>query len=201
MGVPLCHLKTKNTFGRDSDITKMGKIGISDARTIGSNQKGIYSMASVFYAEKFLRAQEGAYGSYASALKEIRRGRKDGHWIWYIFPQIAGLGSSCMSEKYALHSLQEAREYLRNKLLRKRLVEISEALLENMKDIQEIMWDPDDLKVRSCMTLFREADPSIPVFQKVLDAFFNGEADEMTLQILEEQKSSQANIKKNGYII
>ena len=99
-----------------------------------------------------------------------------------------------MSEKYALHSLQEAREYLQNETLRNRLIEISEALLENNKYIGEIMWDPDDLKVRSCMTLFREADPPIPVFQKVLDAFFDGEADVMTLQILEEQKGSRENV-------
>lgn len=99
-----------------------------------------------------------------------------------------------MSEKYALHSLQEAREYLQNETLRNRLIEISEALLENNKDIREILWEPDDLRVRSCMTLFQEADPSIPVFQKVLDAFFDGEADEITLQVLEEQKRSLTNI-------
>ena len=146
-------------------------------------------MGTTFQAEKFIQAQEGAYGSYASALEEIRRGRKEGHWIWYIFPEIAGLGSSFISREFALQNIQEAREYLQNETLRNRLIEISEALLGNHKDIREIMWTPDDLKVRSCMTLFREADPTIPVFQEVLDAFFDGKPDYKTLQLLERQKN------------
>ena len=142
-------------------------------------------MYETFDAEKYLKAQEGPYGSsYESALSEIRNGQKQGHWIWYIFPQLAGLGRNSTSQYYAIRNLEEAKAYLNNTVLRERLIEISEALLSLDKDIRQIMWSPDDLKVRSCMTLFREADPSIGVFQQVIDKFFGGKPDHRTLQLL-----------------
>jgi uncharacterized protein (DUF1810 family) len=153
-------------------------------------------MYKPFDAEKYLKAQEGPYGSsYESALSEIRNGQKQGHWIWYIFPQLYGLGRSSTSQYYAIRDLDEAKAYLNNKVLRERLIEISEALLSVDRDIRQIMWSPDDLKVRSCMTLFREADPSIDVFQQVIDKFFDGKPDHRTLRLLE--RSSGAGIKKN----
>lgn len=143
-------------------------------------------MYETFDAEKYLKAQEGPFGSsYESALSEIRNGQKKGHWIWYIFPQLDGLGRSSTSQYYAIRDLEEAKAYLNNKVLRERLIEISEALLSLDRDIRQIFWRPDDLKVHSCMTLFREADPTISVFQQVIDKFFGGKPDNKTLHLLE----------------
>lgn len=134
-----------------------------------------------FNAEKFLEAQAM---DYEDALREIRNGRKTSHWIWYIFPQIKGLGRSGTSEYYAIQHLDEAKEYLQNDLLRKRLIEISEALLNCGGNIRDIMGFPDDMKVRSSMTLFHVADPTIEVFQKVLDKFYDGKPDGRTFGII-----------------
>ncbi len=139
---------------------------------------------STFDADKYLKAQNGPYGSYEQALKEIRNGRKTSHWIWYIFPQIAGLGFSSTSRFYALKSLDEAKQYLENETLRSRLVEISEALLQHDLDARSIMGSPDDMKLRSSMTLFQAADPDTKVFGKVLDKFFGGKPDQNTLAII-----------------
>lgn len=130
---------------------------------------------------RFLTAQERIY---ETALNEIRGGRKRSHWIWYIFPQIRGLGHSRISEHYAIADLEEARAYLHNITLRSRLIEISGALLTQSGDLHSIMGSPDDLKVRSCMTLFHCADPTIAVFQQVLDRFCGGIPDQNTLDIL-----------------
>ncbi len=139
--------------------------------------------------DRFLKAQ--AY-SYEDALSEIRAGGKRSHWIWYIFPQIAGLGMSGMADYYAIRDINEARAYLANETLRARLVEISTALLGlESSDPLQVMGYPDNLKLRSSMTLFREADPSIDVFQKVLDKYYGGEPDQLTLDILEMQKKQQ----------
>lgn len=140
-----------------------------------------------FDAQKYLTAQEGFY---SIALSEISSGRKRSHWIWYIFPQIAGLGHSSMCKRYDIQNIQEARAYLSHDILRSRLIEISEALLEQDGDIRYIAPSPDCYKICSCMTLFREADSSIPVFQQVLDKFFHGQADKKTLNILAEQTSA-----------
>ena len=129
--------------------------------------------------EKFLIAQER---DYKTALSEIRSGRKRSHWIWYIFPQLKSLGYSPVAKKYGISDLGEARAYLENATLRARLTEISGALLElDSSDPGEVMGYPDDLKLRSSMTLFREADPSIEVFQKVLDKYYGGEGDPATM--------------------
>ncbi|HAJ97931.1 MAG TPA: DUF1810 domain-containing protein [Ruminococcus sp.] len=143
-------------------------------------------MEKKFSAEKYLDAQ--AY-SYDMALSEISSGRKVGHWIWYIFPQIDGLGHSFISKEYAIQSLDEAKEYLQNEVLKKRLVAICETLLRQDKSAQEIFGFPDVLKVRSCVTLFHEADSSIDVFQNVLDKFYDGQPDEKTLHIISTQKT------------
>lgn len=131
---------------------------------------------------RFLNAQAR---DYEQALSEIRAGRKRSHWIWYIFPQIKGLGHSGMSQYYGIGSLEEAKQYLQDQLLRDRLIEISEALLEQEGKIESIVGYIDAMKVRSCMTLFREADPDIRVFDKVLDKFYGGQADQKTLQLLQ----------------
>ena len=131
---------------------------------------------------RFLEAQKN---SYDTALREIRAGRKRSHWMWYIFPQIRGLGYSAMAQHYAIRDLDEAREYVQHPVLGPRLIEISEALLAlDETDPWRVMGSPDDLKLRSCMTLFQSAAPDQTVFGKVLDKFYGGQPDGRTLEIL-----------------
>ena len=131
---------------------------------------------------RFIMAQET---DYERALSEIRSGHKRSHWIWYIFPQIAGLGFSSTAQYYAIKDREEAEDCLKNDLLRERLVEISEALLQlELNDAGDVMGYPDDLKLRSSMTLFHEVAPEIDVFQKVLDKFFEGKPDQKTIELL-----------------
>ena len=131
---------------------------------------------------RFLEAQENVY---EKALNEIRAGRKSSHWMWFIFPQIKGLGKSHLAEYYGIESLDEAKAYLSNDILRKRLLEISEALLnlEN-NDPEVILGFPDNLKLKSSMTLFALAEPSYNIFQAVLDKFFDGKQDAATRKII-----------------
>ena len=131
--------------------------------------------------KKFLDAQED---DYEIALNEIKNGHKRSHWIWYIFPQIDGLGHSSTAKYYSIKDLEEAKEYLNNEILRSRLIEISNELLKLNDSIDNIMGYPDNLKLCSCMTLFYEADSSIDVFKKVIDKFYNGKFDENTIRIL-----------------
>lgn len=139
-----------------------------------------------FDLERFIKAQER---DYETALEEIRRGRKRSHWIWYIFPQITGLGFSSMSQYYGIASIKEAKAYMENACLRDRLLEISEALLAlESNDPGNVMGYPDDLKLCSSMTLFAEAAPEEKTFQAVLDKYFDGRKDQRTLQILESQR-------------
>ena len=131
--------------------------------------------------ERFLKAQEK---DYEHALNEIKNGRKTRHWIWQIFPQIAGLGFSSTSKYYSIKDKNEAIEYLKNKTLKNRLIEICEALLSlESDDATYVMGYPDDLKLKSSMTLFDEVS-DIDVFKKVLDKFYKGEKDEMTISLL-----------------
>ena len=131
---------------------------------------------------RFIMAQSR---DYDRALSEIRAGRKRSHWIWYIFPQLKGLGMSSTSEFYGIDGLGEAKAYMENALLRERLLEISGALLTlDSNDASSVMGYPDDLKLRSSMTLFAEAAPEYAVFQQVLDKFFGGEKDRSTLRML-----------------
>jgi uncharacterized protein (DUF1810 family) len=132
--------------------------------------------------ERFIRAQET---DYRTALTEIRNGRKRSHWMWYIFPQIAGLGFSSTSKYYSLKNLKEAKAYLDDEILGKRLMEISGALLNlESNDAARIFGTPDDMKLRSSMTLFSRVEGADPVFQKVLDKFFGGLPDEKTIRLL-----------------
>ena len=134
---------------------------------------------------RFLQAQER---TYETALAEIRAGRKRSHWIWYIFPQIRGLGFSTMAQKYAIRDLEEAKAYMEEPVLRRRLLEISSVLLGlESRDPLAVMGSPDDLKLRSSMTLFAAAAPEEAVFRDVLNAFYGGKADRRTLKILQQQ--------------
>ena len=131
--------------------------------------------------QRFVAAQEDA-AIYARALEELRAGRKQSHWIWFVFPQVAGLGQSPMSQAYAIHSLDEARAYLEHPLLGPRLRECCEALLaaDPTASAESILGGIDAIKVRSSMTLFARADPSEPLFPAVLERFYGGEADPET---------------------
>ena len=135
---------------------------------------------------RFLKGQD--YGMYEAALDEIRRGRKVNHWIWYIFPQVKGLGHSMNAKYYGIESWNEAKAFLDDQELGSRLRKITEALLQHKgKDIRTIMGSElDAMKLRSSMTLFNEVDPC-SVFAEVLDEFFGGEMDEKTLDILAER--------------
>ena len=131
---------------------------------------------------RFLREQTGMHDA---ALRELRAGRKTGHWIWYEFPQLAGLGMSPMSRRFAISGLDEARAYLAHPVLRPRLVELCEALLIHRgRDATAILGPIDARKVRSSMTLFLRADPAEPAFRRVLDAFYDGEPDPRTDELL-----------------
>ena len=132
--------------------------------------------------DRFIVEQERAYDG---ALAELRRGRKTGHWIWFIFPQVAGLGHSGMSQRFAISSLDEARAYLAHPVLGARLRECANAVLANTGTTAEAMLGSiDAMKLRSSMTLFHRAEPDEPLFGQVLDRFFGGIADPMTDALL-----------------
>lgn len=131
--------------------------------------------------ERFLKAQET---QYINALAEIKNGKKTSHWIWYIFPQLEQLGRSSTAKYYGIKNIDEAKEYISTPLLRERLIEISEALLDNDCSAVKILGYTDAMKVRSCMTLFHCADPSIEVFGRVIDKFYGGQYDKLTLDII-----------------
>ena len=131
---------------------------------------------------RFIEAQEM---TYKSAMLELARGRKDSHWIWYIFPQIDGLGNSETTKVYSLKSLEEGRAYLDHSVLGPRLVEACEILL-SLKDasMNKVMGFPDDLKLLSSMTLFETFSESNSVFTRIIEVYFDGERDEATLEII-----------------
>ena len=132
--------------------------------------------------DRFLDAQRG---DYAVALAEVRRGRKTSHWMWYIFPQIAGLGQSSTARYYSIRDLEEAREYYAHPVLGQRLREISGVLLElRGSDPVAVFGGIDSMKLKSSMTLFAVAAPDDPLFQQVLDKYYGGEQDALTLRIL-----------------
>ena len=133
--------------------------------------------------KRFLEAQED---DFASALAEIKRGRKQSHWMWYIFPQIAGLGFSSTSKFYAIKNIAEAENYLAHPVLGERLIEISEALLEiEGRTAHQIFGSPDDMKLKSSMTLFGALENTNPVFQRVLGKYFDGVKDRKTLELID----------------
>jgi uncharacterized protein (DUF1810 family) len=131
---------------------------------------------------RFVQAQES---DYEQALSELRRGRKRSHWIWYIFPQFDGLGFSSMSKRYAIKSIAEAKAYLSHPVLGPRLIECADAVLGvEGRSALEILGSPDDMKLRSCATLFACASPAGSVFDRLLDKYYQGERDNKTLHLL-----------------
>lgn len=138
-------------------------------------------MAAPFDLDRFKGAQDRVY---PQVLRELKTGAKRSHWMWYIFPQIAGLGQSPTAKHYAIASLDEARAYLRHPVLGARLRECAAlALAVEGRTAEQVFPHPDHLKFRSSMTLFALADPGEPVFQACLDKFFGGEADPATLRL------------------
>jgi uncharacterized protein (DUF1810 family) len=137
-----------------------------------------------FDLERFVQAQDER-GTYASAVAELRAGRKAGHWMWFVFPQAAGLGLSSMSARYAISSLDEARAYLAHPVLGARLAECARVLAElSGRTAGEIFGPVDELKLRSSMTLFARAAPDERLFREVLDRYFGGVADARTETLL-----------------
>lgn len=139
-------------------------------------------MTTQYNLSRFLSAQER---DYATALSEIKNGRKRSHWMWYIFPQIQGLGFSETSKHYAIKNAEEASAYLQHPVLGARLLEISNALLQgHSSNATAVFGSPDDMKLKSSMTLFAALPDANPVFQQVLDKFYGGAKDSKTLQMI-----------------
>ena len=135
-----------------------------------------------FDLERFEKAQAGVY---PTALREVVAGRKTSHWMWFVFPQLVGLGSSLMAQKYAIASLAEARAYIDHPVLGRRLREISQAAIDSReRSALRLFGSPDDLKLRSSLTLFAKAAPNDSVFAAALDHFFDGAPDPGTLALL-----------------
>jgi len=135
-----------------------------------------------FKLSRFVEAQEGTYGQ---ALSELERGRKQSHWMWYVFPQIDGLGFSPITKRYSIKSEDEARAYLKHPTLGPRLLECAEAILRvEGKSAREILGSPDDLKLKSSATLFAHVSPPGSVFEQILEKFYGGERDAATLDQL-----------------
>ena len=132
--------------------------------------------------DRFVKAQTG---DYDRAVAEIRSGRKQSHWMWYVFPQLTGLGVSSTARRYAIRSLAEAEAYLHHPVLGPRLIECAESVLAvEGRSAHEIFGAPDDMKLRSCATLFARVSPGQSVFQRLLDRFFAGVPDQATLRLL-----------------
>jgi uncharacterized protein (DUF1810 family) len=145
------------------------------------------TMADPFNLDRFITAQE-AGGTYGQALAELQLGRKSSHWMWFVFPQIAGLGHSAAARTYALGSLAEARAYLEHDVLGPRLLECAQALVQHAgRSAEDILGGIDARKLRSSMTLFLRAAPGETVFKTVLAQFFDGQPDEATDALLAEQ--------------
>jgi uncharacterized protein (DUF1810 family) len=133
---------------------------------------------------RFVAAQD-TDGSYERALAELRDGRKASHWMWFVFPQIAGLGRSAMAERFAIRSLDEARAYLRHPVLGSRLAECAQMLTGlRGRTAGQIFGGIDAVKLRSSMTLFHRADPENPLFRQTLERYFGGEPDQATDALL-----------------
>lgn len=134
--------------------------------------------------ERFCKAHEF---SYSQALSEIKSGYKQSHWMWYIFPQLKGLGYSSTAQYYAIKDLHEAKAYLKHPVLGQHLIEISEALLIHQdKTASAILGGIDAMKLHSCMTLFHIASPEIQIFTQILTLFFNSQLDNKTIRLLNE---------------
>jgi uncharacterized protein (DUF1810 family) len=139
-------------------------------------------MEDPYQLSRFVDAQDHVY---ADALDELRRGRKTSHWMWFVFPQIAGLGHSSTARRYAVSSLDEARAYLQHPVLGPRLLECADALLADAQHTaQDILGPIDAIKLRSSMTLFAHAEPAENRFKRVIDRYFDGAEDAETLRRL-----------------
>lgn len=135
-----------------------------------------------FNLSRFVRAQNTMY---ERALEEVRQGQKRSHWMWFIFPQLLGLGSSEMAREYGISGLDEARAYLEHPVLGKRIKEITQALMKHRnKKAAEIFGYPDDLKLHSSLTLFNAASEAENIFENALETFFQGRRDNKTLELL-----------------
>jgi len=135
-----------------------------------------------FNLSRFVQAQEQ---TYSQALSELERGRKQSHWMWYVFPQLDGLGFSPITKRFSIKSENEARAYLKHSTLGPRLLECAEAILSvEGKSAREILGSPDDLKLKSCATLFAHFSPPGSVFEQILEKFYSGERDAATLRLL-----------------
>lgn len=139
-------------------------------------------MSQVYDLERFVEAQD-AGGTYGSAVDELRLGWKKSHWMWFVFPQIAGLGRSSMSQRYAISSVDEARAYLEHPVLGPRLRECASLVVQAQgRSAEQIFGDIDAQKLHSSMTLFLQAAPDEPLFKQVLDQHFGGRLDQGTLE-------------------
>ncbi|MBY4610952.1 DUF1810 domain-containing protein [Rhizobium sp. 9T] len=135
-----------------------------------------------FNLDRFVEAQNGIY---QQALSELQAGRKTSHWMWFIFPQISGLGTSAMAEKYAIRSAEEAAAYLAHPVLSSRLLRCVEAILSvKGRSAHDILGSPDDFKLRSSMTLFAAISDHGSPFHRVIERFYEGQFDERTMEIL-----------------
>jgi uncharacterized protein (DUF1810 family) len=140
--------------------------------------------------QRFVDAQSGVY---QQALEELRAGKKESHWMWFVFPQLAGLGSSPMSARFAIRGIPEAKAYLQHPVLGPRLVECAEALLAvPRRTAHEILGRPDDLKLQSSATLFSRVAPADSVFHQLLARFFAEVPDRRTLELLAEKTAPSA---------
>ena len=136
-----------------------------------------------FDLDRFIDAQNGIYGQ---ALSELKAGRKRSHWMWFIFPQIAGLGTSSMAEKYAIRSAEEAAAYLADPILGTRLLRCVDAMLSvNDRSAHDILGSPDDLKFRSSLTLFAAISDHGSLFHRAIDKYYAGEFDKRTVELLD----------------
>jgi uncharacterized protein (DUF1810 family) len=132
---------------------------------------------------RFVQAQEGTFDI---ALSEVKNGHKSSHWMWYVFPQLGGLGHSSTSQKYGITGSNEADAYLKHDVLGPRLITICEAALAvEGKSSSEIFGKPDDIKLRSCATLFAHVSNANSVFHKIIDKYFDGKVDRRTVQLLD----------------
>jgi uncharacterized protein (DUF1810 family) len=145
------------------------------------------AVADPFYLDRFVQAQKNIY---PQVIQELRRGTKTGHWMWFIFPQLIGLGQTPMSRTYAIKTLDEARAYAQHSVLGQRLQECTELVIAvEGKSANAIFGHPDDLKFRSSMTLFLMAAPETELFQRAINKYYDGEQDARTLELLERQKT------------
>jgi uncharacterized protein (DUF1810 family) len=147
-----------------------------------AEQRTFTSAADPYNLARFVRAQEP---DFEQAMSEIRGGRKRSHWMWYIFPQFHGLGVSSTSRRYSIKSVAEAEDYLRHPVLGPRLLESVQAVLDvEGRSALEVFGSPDDMKLRSCATLFACVSPAGSAFEQLLDRYFGGERDDKTLRLV-----------------